>query len=131
MIGLDGEKMSKSRGNLVFVSRLRADGVDPMAVRLGLLSGHYRSDREWTDDVLAAGVHRLGRWREAVTQHAGPPVDDTITRLRDHLSDDLATPAALAAVDAWVADALTHHGTDREAPIRLRYAIDALLGVAL
>jgi L-cysteine:1D-myo-inositol 2-amino-2-deoxy-alpha-D-glucopyranoside ligase len=131
MIGLDGEKMSKSRGNLVFVSRLRADGVDPMAVRLALLSGHYRSDRDWTDDMLAAGVYRLGRWREAVTQHAGPPADDTITRLRDHLSDDLDTPAALAAIDAWVADALTHRGTDREAPTRLRYAIDALLGVAL
>src|SRR5262245_26342758 len=47
MIGLDGEKMSKSRGNLVFVSRLRADGVDPMAVRLALMSSHYRSDRSW------------------------------------------------------------------------------------
>src|SRR5688500_10701129 len=50
MIGLDGEKMSKSRGNLVFVSRLRADQVDPMAVRLALLSGHYRADRTWTDE---------------------------------------------------------------------------------
>src|SRR5690606_14352636 len=47
MIGLDGEKMSKSRGNLVFVSRLRGDGVDPMAIRLALMSEHYRSDRSW------------------------------------------------------------------------------------
>ncbi len=45
MIGLDGEKMSKSRGNLVFVSKLRGEGVDPAAIRLGLLSGHYRVDR--------------------------------------------------------------------------------------
>ncbi|MEV6494986.1 cysteine--1-D-myo-inosityl 2-amino-2-deoxy-alpha-D-glucopyranoside ligase, partial [Actinoplanes sp. NPDC051633] len=65
MIGLDGEKMSKSKGNLVFVSRLRADGVDTMAVRLGLLSGHYRENREWTDDVLKAGEQRLSRWRAA------------------------------------------------------------------
>ena len=52
MIGLDGAKMSKSRGNLVFVSKLRAQGVDPNAVRLALLAGHYRSDREWTADLL-------------------------------------------------------------------------------
>jgi L-cysteine:1D-myo-inositol 2-amino-2-deoxy-alpha-D-glucopyranoside ligase len=45
MIGLDGEKMSKSRGNLVFVSRLRRGGTDPGALRLALLSAHYRTDR--------------------------------------------------------------------------------------
>src|SRR5262245_13846593 len=72
MIGLDGEKMSKSKGNLVFVSRLRGDGVDPMAVRLALLADHYRTDRQWTDDVLKGGLLRLARWREAVQQPAGP-----------------------------------------------------------
>jgi L-cysteine:1D-myo-inositol 2-amino-2-deoxy-alpha-D-glucopyranoside ligase len=72
MIGLAGEKMSKSKGNLVFVSRLRGDGVDPMAVRLGLLSGHYRADREWTDDVLKAGQERLSRWRAAAAAPTGP-----------------------------------------------------------
>ena len=55
MIGLDGEKMSKSKGNLVFVSRLRADRVDPMAVRLALMSGHWRADRSWTADLLTGG----------------------------------------------------------------------------
>src|SRR6185436_17336811 len=58
MIGLHGEKMSKSRGNLVFVSRLRGDGVDPMAVRVSLLDAHYRADRQWDDDVLKAGQQR-------------------------------------------------------------------------
>ena len=52
MIGLDGEKMSKSRGNLVLVSRLREAGTDPMAIRLALLSGHYRADREWFASTL-------------------------------------------------------------------------------
>src|ERR671932_2054406 len=66
MIGLGGEKMSKSKGNLVFVSRLRGDGVDPMALRLALLADHYRTDRQWTDDVLKGGVLRLARWRGAV-----------------------------------------------------------------
>ena len=73
MIGLDGEKMSKSRGNLVFVSRLRGDGVDPMAIRLALLSGHYRTDRAWTADLLRAAEQRLATWRRAVALPAGAP----------------------------------------------------------
>ena len=63
MIGLDGEKMSKSRGNLVFVSKLRGAGVDPMAIRLALLDGHYRADREWTGGRLPQAERRLARWR--------------------------------------------------------------------
>jgi L-cysteine:1D-myo-inositol 2-amino-2-deoxy-alpha-D-glucopyranoside ligase len=131
MIGLDGEKMSKSRGNLVFVSRLRADKVDSMAVRLGLLSGHYRSDRSWTGEVLATAEARLARWRTAVEVAAAPPAADVITSLRDHLSDDLDTPRALAAVDAWAEAALTVGGQDTEAPAQVRSAVDALLGVLL
>ena len=71
MVGLDGEKMSKSRGNLVFVSKLRESGVDPMAIRLALLAHHYRDDWEWTDEVLAAAEDRLSRWREAVRLDSG------------------------------------------------------------
>ena len=131
MIGLDGEKMSKSRGNLVFVSRLRADDVDPMAVRLALFAGHYRQDRAWTADLLATGQQRLATWREAVALPSGPAAADTVARLRDHLSDDLDTPGALAAVDAWAQDALRHGGADRDAPAWVRDAVDALLGVQL
>jgi L-cysteine:1D-myo-inositol 2-amino-2-deoxy-alpha-D-glucopyranoside ligase len=131
MIGLDGEKMSKSRGNLVFVSRLRGDKVDPMAVRLGLLSGHYRSDRPWTATVLSAAEARLARWRTAVEVAVAPPADDLIARLRDHLSDDLDTPRALAAVDAWAEAALTTTGSDTGSPAAVRAAVDALLGVLL
>ncbi|MGH3451132.1 MAG: cysteine--1-D-myo-inosityl 2-amino-2-deoxy-alpha-D-glucopyranoside ligase [Haloechinothrix sp.] len=131
MIGLDGEKMSKSRGNLVFVSKLRAGGVDPAAMRLALFAGHYRSDRAWTRELLEQATDRLERWREAVSLAAGPPADSMIARLRDHLADDLDTPRALAAVDAWVADALTRRGGDAGAPDAVRQALDALLGVAL
>jgi L-cysteine:1D-myo-inositol 2-amino-2-deoxy-alpha-D-glucopyranoside ligase len=131
MIGLDGEKMSKSKGNLVFVSRLRADRVDPMAVRLALLSGHWRSDRSWTADLLTAGQARLHRWREAAALDAGPDATDTIDRLRTHLADDLDTPRALAAVDAWADEALTRHGTNADAPGAMADAVDALLGVTL
>jgi L-cysteine:1D-myo-inositol 2-amino-2-deoxy-alpha-D-glucopyranoside ligase len=102
MVGYHGEKMSKSKGNLVLVSRLRDHGEDPRAIRLALLSHHYRSNWEWTDDVLAAGRDRLARWSEAVAW-GGPDADAVVTAVRAHLANDLDTPAALAAVDAWAA----------------------------
>jgi L-cysteine:1D-myo-inositol 2-amino-2-deoxy-alpha-D-glucopyranoside ligase len=131
MIGLDGEKMSKSRGNLVFVSRLRADKVDPMAVRLALFAGHYRQDRAWTPDLLSEGEARLHRWRAASLLDAAPDVTDAVARLRDHLSNDLDTPNALLALDAWVDEALKGRGKDPSAPALFRDAVDALLGVAV
>lgn len=131
LIGLDGEKMSKSRGNLVLVSKLRRAGVDPAAIRLGLLAGHYRQDRMWTDAVLDEAVARLDRWRRAAALPAAGAATDTIARLRQHLADDLDTPKALAAVDNWADEALTYGGTDTDAPAAIATAVDALLGVRL
>ena len=135
MIGLDGEKMSKSRGNLVFVSRLRGDGVDPMAIRLALLSGHYRTDRAWTGDLLSTAQERLATWRRAVSLPAGPPAAALLARLRERLADDLDSPGAIACVDAWADEALGHRDgapeLDDAAPALVRDAVDALLGVAL
>jgi len=131
MIGLDGEKMSKSRGNLVFVSRLRADGVDPSAIRLALFAGHYREDRAWTGQLLVDAQARLARWREAAALPAGPAAGDTIARLRDHLSDDLDTAKALTALDAWATAALRRDGRDEAAPGEIKAAVDALLGITL
>ena len=71
MVGFEGEKMSKSKGNLVLVSKLRADGVDPMAIRLVLLAQHYRTDWDYTPDLLEAAVARLDRWREALSVNHG------------------------------------------------------------
>jgi L-cysteine:1D-myo-inositol 2-amino-2-deoxy-alpha-D-glucopyranoside ligase len=127
MVGLDGEKMSKSRGNLVFVSRLRAAGVDPGALRLALLSAHYRTDREWTDATLEAGQERLTAWRGAVRRAAGPSGEALVASLRAALAGDLDTPAALDLVDAWAAA----DGDDAAAPALVHDAVDALLGVAL
>jgi L-cysteine:1D-myo-inositol 2-amino-2-deoxy-alpha-D-glucopyranoside ligase len=131
MIGLAGEKMSKSKGNLVFVSRLRADGVDPMAVRLGLMSGQYRSDREWTDDVLKVGQDRLANWRAAAEAPTGPSGAGLLAAIRDSLADDLDTPRALAVVDAWADAARAGAGDDDSAPALMAQAVDALLGVRL
>ncbi len=131
MIGWDGHKMSKSRGNLVLVSRLRADGVEPAAIRLGLLAGHYRADRSWSDAVLAEAQERLIRWRAATALPAGPDAADVIARVRQHLADDLETPKVLAALDGWTTDALEYGGHDAEAPRQVAAVTDGLLGVEL
>jgi L-cysteine:1D-myo-inositol 2-amino-2-deoxy-alpha-D-glucopyranoside ligase len=131
MVGLDGEKMSKSRGNLVLVSQLRAAGVDPMAVRLALLAHHYRTDWFYSPDDLAAAQDRLLRWREAVARPTGPGAAGTLARVRELITDDLDAPHALAAVDRWVHDQLTRGGDDPEGPRLVSRTVDALLGVAL
>ncbi len=131
MVGLDGEKMSKSRGNLVFVSALRREGVDPAAIRLALHAHHYRSDWEWTDGVLEDAAARLGRWRAAVSRPDGPSALTVVEEMREALANDLDAPAALAAVDRWAALQRDRGGSDESAPGIVSRAVDALLGVAL
>jgi L-cysteine:1D-myo-inositol 2-amino-2-deoxy-alpha-D-glucopyranoside ligase len=134
MVRLNGEKMSKSRGNLVFVSALLARGADPMAVRLALLAGHYREDRDWTAAGLAAADARLGQWRAAVARAGavpGPPgavaprageripaggmpaervpaermpAERVLAAVRERMASDLDAPGALAAIDQWAAE---------------------------
>ncbi|MFJ9517180.1 cysteine--1-D-myo-inosityl 2-amino-2-deoxy-alpha-D-glucopyranoside ligase [Kitasatospora sp. NPDC101801] len=131
MVALDGQKMSKSRGNLVFVSALRRDGVDPAAIRLALLAHHYRSDWEWTKDDLALALERLDRWRAAVSRPDGPSADALLTEVRAALANDLDAPAALAAVDRWAERQTAEGGTELGAPGLVSRTVDALLGVAL
>ncbi|WP_169165637.1 cysteine--1-D-myo-inosityl 2-amino-2-deoxy-alpha-D-glucopyranoside ligase [Cellulomonas taurus] len=135
MVGLHGEKMSKSLGNLVLVSRLREQGVDPMAVRLAILAHHYAADWEWTDTVLAEAVARWERWRAAVSGNGGPAADDTLAAIRAALADDLDAPRALRAVDAWAELSLSGSVPDAElvegAPGVIARAVNALLGVRL
>ncbi|MFI9786692.1 cysteine--1-D-myo-inosityl 2-amino-2-deoxy-alpha-D-glucopyranoside ligase [Kitasatospora sp. NPDC051984] len=131
MVALDGHKMSKSRGNLVFVSALRRDGIDPAAIRLALLAHHYRSDWEWTAEDLDTALTRLATWRAAVSRPDGPPATALLAELREALANDLDAPAALAAVDRWAATAHADGGEDIGAPGLVSRAVDALLGVAL
>ena len=131
MVALHGEKMSKSKGNLVFVSKLRRDGVDPAAIRLALLAHHYRADWEWTDQVLQDAVARLDRWRAAVSRPDGPSAEALVEEIREALAHDLDAPTALAAVDRWAAFQEERGGTDEGAPGVVSRAVDALLGVAL
>ncbi|GAA3728976.1 cysteine--1-D-myo-inosityl 2-amino-2-deoxy-alpha-D-glucopyranoside ligase [Salinactinospora qingdaonensis] len=131
MVGLDGEKMSKSRGNLVFVSGLRAEGVDPMAVRLAMLSHHYRESWSWTAAQLHGAEERLARWRRAATTEYGPDAMPMLNRVRAALANDLDTAAALSEIDAWAAAALAGEGDDAAAPALMRDTADTLLGVEL
>ena len=139
MVGLDGEKMSKSKGNLVLVSRLREQGVDPMAIRLALLTQHYGTPWDWTDALLEQAVTRLERWRGVLAgagagpsgegaapgPATGPAGETVVEQVRRTLAQDLDSPAALRAVDDWVAAGAAG---DRAL---VRDAVDALLGVRL
>jgi len=156
MVRLDGEKMSKSLGNLVFVSALREAGTDPMAIRLSVMAHRYRDDWDWTDEGLAAASARLGRWREAArtlkgnAAHRANAVGAEVLRaMRDRLADDLDAPGALAVVDKWADEVLAAPDSAGDAAVRpaaaqrseadsglsaaslVPDAVDALLGVAL
>ncbi len=131
MVGYQGEKMSKSKGNLVLVSRLRADGVEPMAIRLLLLAQHYREEWEYTDGLLAAATERLHRWREAFSVNLGAEADETVDAVRSAVADDLDTGGALAAVDAWAEKTLAGAEESAAAPGVLARSVDAILGVRL
>jgi L-cysteine:1D-myo-inositol 2-amino-2-deoxy-alpha-D-glucopyranoside ligase len=140
LVSYQGEKMSKSLGNLVFVSRLLATGTDPMVIRLALLGHHYRTCWEWTDTVLARAGSRLSRWRQALAASAagaaapaaglapagaaGPgagrlgaevPGGDggawaLLAEVRAAMADDLDAPRALAAIDRWADTVLADTG---------------------
>ncbi len=97
MVRMDGEKMSKSLGNLVFVHRLR-EQWDPMAIRLAVLAHHYREPWEWNDELMPEATERLKAWL-AAGEGSG-----AMAEVRAALDDDLDAPAALAAVDRAAAN---------------------------
>lgn len=127
MVNWQGHKMSKSRGNLVFVNQLRRDGVDPMAIRLALLAHHYRQDWAWTQQGLDGAIDRLDMWRTAVRRSSGAPAQGVIARVRTALTTDLRTPEALDAIDMWCRT----DGDDESAPSTVADLADALLGCKL
>jgi L-cysteine:1D-myo-inositol 2-amino-2-deoxy-alpha-D-glucopyranoside ligase len=95
LVGLEGVKMSKSLGNLVFVHEL-ASRSEPAAVRLSLLDQFYRDDWEWREELLSRAQSRLATWRSSLTGRTSSVLDD----VRAALDDDLDTPEALRAIDA-------------------------------
>ncbi|MEX5298407.1 cysteine--1-D-myo-inosityl 2-amino-2-deoxy-alpha-D-glucopyranoside ligase [Kocuria sp. CPCC 205292] len=133
MVGLDGEKMSKSKGNLVLVSALRAQGVDPAVIRTAILAHRYTEDWYWTDLVLAGAVARVDAWRRALAVAPEGSAAPLLATVRAALADDLDAPAALAALDEWAAAALTAGtpGTGGADARLVRDLVDARLGIEL
>ena len=129
MIGLDGEKMSKSKGNLVFVSKLVADGRDPMAIRWALMKKHYRSDRMWTEGLLIEAENEIGALRKVLEQKEVAPTQDLVQNIIEALAEDLNTPLVIEMVNAWV-DQTNAGGTAGDAQ-SLITTLDALLGIKL
>jgi L-cysteine:1D-myo-inositol 2-amino-2-deoxy-alpha-D-glucopyranoside ligase len=95
MVRMDGEKMSKSLGNLVFVSDLLKQW-EPAAIRLAIVSHHYRDSWEWDEQLMPAAAERYEAWRLAGDG------DGALDDVRAALDDDLDSPAAVDAVDAAV-----------------------------
>lgn len=126
LIGLEGEKMSKSKGNLLFVSKLIADGVDPMAIRLSLLKRQFNEDTMWTQDKFHAAMEQIDFWRLALSRTETPETDLVIEAIFNSLSQNLDTVSAIKAIEDWCRT----EGTGGN-PGELSRAIDALLGIAL
>src|SRR5215213_8787342 len=127
MVAYDGEKMSKSKGNLVLVSRLRETGTDPMAIRLAILGHHYRSDWEWTDDDLRGAETRLAAWRAAADGASHDRARRLADDVRAALAEDLDASRALAAVDAWAAGEPGRPAGDGSGAALVRALLDARL----
>ena len=127
MIGLDGEKMSKSKGNLVFVSKLVASGRNPMAIRWALMKNHYTTDRMWTEDLLLQAEIEIAALRATLSKTEVAKTEQLIQSIFDLLADDLNTPRIIESVNDWVKRSdLGEHGGDTDA---LSGALDSLLGL--
>lgn len=129
MISLDGEKMSKSKGNLVFVSKLIESGVDPMILRWALLRGHYQKDRAWSTQLLDKSSIEVNLIRSALAQSEVAETKDVINSLIKDLSNNLDTPAALERLINWANSSKSNPSVNQSG--LMARAIDSLLGLAL
>ena len=129
MIGLNGEKMSKSKGNLVFVSKLLSDGVDPMVIRWALLSGHYQDDRQWNDQLLLKAQNEVNQIRIALSRSEVTDSTQLIADIVFDISNNLDTPNALKRLLNW--SVISNNDASVNQSGAVSRAIDALLGLAL
>ena len=129
MIHLDGEKMSKSKGNLVFVSKLLSQGIDPMVIRWALLSGHYQQDRSWSDELLQESTSEVSLLRSALAQSEVAETKELIQSIVFDLANNLDTPAALNRLIAWAKSSQSSPKVNESGLVSR--GIDSLLGLAL
>jgi L-cysteine:1D-myo-inositol 2-amino-2-deoxy-alpha-D-glucopyranoside ligase len=126
LIGLDGEKMSKSKGNLIFVSKLISAGVSPMAIRWALLKRPYRQEYMWMRNETDIAQAEINSLQAKLTLAEVPPTAELINSIYQMLANDLNSAAAISAINQWVAS--EGSGGDSE---ELRRVLDGLLGIAL
>jgi L-cysteine:1D-myo-inositol 2-amino-2-deoxy-alpha-D-glucopyranoside ligase len=129
MIGLDGEKMSKSRGNLVFVSKLVEQGAHPMAIRWALLDRHYQEETMWTDSRLKEASLVIDRLQRSLAKIEVAPTDSVIEGIINALATNLDSKRALVLITQWIEN--TEAGEVGGNAGELSRALDALLGLAL
>jgi L-cysteine:1D-myo-inositol 2-amino-2-deoxy-alpha-D-glucopyranoside ligase len=129
MIGLDGEKMSKSLGNLVFVSRLIQSGINPASIRWALMGHRYGSDLMWSDALIQKAEQEIARLQLNLAKVDVAPTDSVIHSVISALADNLNTPAALNHLRLWMDE--TENGVSGGEAGELSRALDTLLGISL
>jgi len=129
MIGLNGEKMSKSLGNLVFVSTLISSGVSPAAIRWALMQHSYAEDLMWSENLLDAASSEIKRLQLNLARMEVAPTDQVIHEIIVALSSNLDTPRALRAIVQWMKE--TESGKSGGVAGELGRALDTLLGITL
>ena len=131
LVGYEGEKMSKSKGNLEFVSRLIKQGVDPVVIRWALIRNHYQSYREWNVGLLQNSVSEVDLIRKALAKPEVSPVDELIEEIISALSNNLQTQVVTDLIIAWARNSLA--GDDatsfKNDSGKLSRALDSLLGL--
>lgn len=129
MIRYQGEKMSKSLGNLVFVSDLLKQGIHPMAIRIALMSGHYRTERDWDDELLRSGQDLVDRLLRLLSRESIPDYEMLMQEIADALANDLDTPQALALLRNYMDSSEDASGI--RSPGNLSRFLDSVLGITL
>jgi L-cysteine:1D-myo-inositol 2-amino-2-deoxy-alpha-D-glucopyranoside ligase len=110
---------------------LREQGIDPMVIRLAIISHKYCTDWEWTNDDLVIATQRIARWQRALAFQGGADALVTLAAIRSALASDLDTPAAIQAVDEWATATINGDQSDETAQGIVARSLDSLLGIAL
>jgi len=129
MIGLDGEKMSKSKGNLVFVSKLRQEGVSPALIRIALFTDRYSTDRMWSRELVDDANKLLARLLSALSRQEVAPTFEVVQEIVNAISDDLNTPKVFELLNSWCLK--TEEGEVGGSPGEISRALDTYLGITL
>lgn len=106
-VTVEGEKMSKSIGNVVLAHDLLETGLKGEVIRFALLSGHYRQPLDWTEDGLTQAKRTLDRFYNILNELKDIPLEavELPSGILDALNDDLNTPKAYAELNALAKEA--------------------------